>query len=43
MSLQGAYLPEEYDELVVSRSDKDRAKQIVAILVAKLKQHSKSL
>jgi hypothetical protein len=43
MSLQGGYLPEEYDELVVSRSDKDSAKQIVAILVAKLKQHSKSL
>jgi hypothetical protein len=43
MSLQGGYLPEEYDELVVSRSDKDKAKQVVNILVAKLKQHSKSL
>ena len=31
-------MPEEYDELVVSRSDKERAKQI-----AKLKQHTKHL
>jgi hypothetical protein len=43
MALQGGYLPDEYDELVVSRRDKERAKQIVAIVVAKLKQHSKSL
>jgi hypothetical protein len=43
MALQGGYLPDEYDELVVSRLDKERAKQIVRILVAKLKQHSKTL
>jgi hypothetical protein len=43
MALQGGYLPDEYDELVVSRRDKERAKQIVRILVAKLKQHSKAL
>jgi hypothetical protein len=43
IGLKGGYLPEEYDGLVVSRLDKERAKQIVAILVAKLKLHSKSL
>jgi hypothetical protein len=33
-------LPEEYDKLVVSRQDTERCKQIVEIIVAKLKQHS---
>jgi Bifunctional DNA primase/polymerase, N-terminal len=43
IGLQGGYLPDEYDDLVVSRRDKERAKQIVNILVAKLKQHTKRL
>ncbi len=34
-------LEEEYDEVVVSRDDKEKAKQIIRILTAKLKQHSK--
>jgi hypothetical protein len=33
-------LPEEYDKLVVSRKDTERCKQIIWIIVAKLKQHS---
>jgi hypothetical protein len=33
-------LPEEYDRLVVSRQDTERCKQIIWIIVAKLKQHS---
>jgi hypothetical protein len=33
-------LPEEYDRLVVSRQDTERCKQIIWIVVAKLKQHS---
>ena len=36
-------LPEEYDSLVVSKQDKGRAKHILKILIAKLKQHSKHL
>lgn len=36
-------LPEEYDESVVSRKDKERAKEIVSILVSKLIEHSKKL
>jgi hypothetical protein len=35
--------PEQYDQTVVSREDKERVKRIVSILVAKLKDHSKYL
>lgn len=34
-------LPEEYDQEVVSREDKERAKEIVSIIVDKLIDHSK--
>jgi hypothetical protein len=37
------YLKTEYDKLVVSREDKDRAKAIVKIIIAKLKQQKKFL
>ena len=37
------YLKEEYDKLVVNRADIDKAKQIIRIIVAKLKQHTKNL
>ena len=37
------YLPTEYDKLVVSRSEIVRAKQIVKIIIAKLKQQKKYL
>jgi archaellin len=40
---QAGLLPEEYDEKVVSREDQDRAKKIVAILVEKLRDHSRHL
>jgi phosphopantetheine adenylyltransferase len=43
IGLKYGTIPEEYDELVVSRADKDRAKQIVKIMIAKLKQHTKHL
>jgi hypothetical protein len=33
-------LPEEYDRLVVSRQDTERCKQIIEVIVAKLRQHS---
>ena len=33
-------LPEEYDKLGVSRQDTERCKQIIEIVVAKLKHHS---
>jgi hypothetical protein len=33
-------LPEEYDNLVVSRQETERCKKVIEILVAKLKQHS---
>lgn len=36
-------LPEEYDEKVVSREDKEKAKRIIAIIVEKLKAHSEYL
>jgi hypothetical protein len=42
-ALRLGYLPTEYDKLVVSRTDIARAKQIVRIVVAKLKQHKKYL
>jgi hypothetical protein len=37
------YLPTEYDKLVVSRNDIVRAKKIVKIIIAKLKQQKKYL
>ena len=40
---QAALLPEEYDEKVVSREAQERAKKIVAIIVEKLRHHSKHL
>jgi hypothetical protein len=43
IGLKHGLLPEEYDELVVSRADKEKAKQIVKIMIAKLKQHTKHL
>jgi hypothetical protein len=43
IGLKHGFLPEEYDELVVSRADKEKAKQIVKIMIAKLKQHTKHL
>jgi hypothetical protein len=43
IGLRYCSLPEEYDSLVVSRQDKGRAKHILKILIAKLKQHSKHL
>jgi hypothetical protein len=43
IGLKHGFLPEEYDEIVVSRSDKEKAKQIVKIVIAKLKQHTKHL
>lgn len=42
MGKQGL-LPEEYDEQVVSRKDQERAKEIVAAIVEKIKNHSKHL
>lgn len=35
--------PEEYDQTVVSREDKEKVKKIVSVIVAKLKDHSKYL
>jgi hypothetical protein len=43
IGLKHGFLPEEYDELVVSRSDKERARRIVKVMIAKLKQHTKQL
>ena len=43
IGLKHGFLPEEYDELVVSRADKEKARQIVKIMIAKLKQHTKYL
>ena len=42
MGKQGL-LPEEFDEQVVSRTDQERAKEIVATIVEKIKNHSKRL
>jgi hypothetical protein len=36
-------IPEEYDSLVVSKADRNRARHTIKILVAKLKLHSKGL
>ena len=41
--LRFGYLPNEYDKLVVSRDDIDRTKQIIKIIIAKLKQQKKHL
>jgi hypothetical protein len=43
IGLKHGFLPEEYDDLVVSRSDKERARRIVKIMIAKLKQHTNNL
>jgi hypothetical protein len=43
IGLKHGFLPEEYDNLVVSRADKERARRIVKIMIAKLKQHTKHL
>ena len=43
IGLKHGFLPEEYDELVVSRADKEQARQIVEIMIAKLRQHTKHL
>jgi hypothetical protein len=37
------YLPDEYDQLVVNREDIAKTKQIIKVVVAKLKEHTKSL
>ena len=37
------FLPDEYDQLVVSRPDIARAKQIIRTIIAKLNQHTKHL
>jgi hypothetical protein len=42
-ALRLGYLRSEYDKLVVSRDDIEKAKQIVRIVIAKLKQHKKYL
>jgi hypothetical protein len=42
-ALRLGYLPSEYDKLVVSRDDIAKAKRIVRIVIAKLKQHKKYL
>jgi hypothetical protein len=41
--LRLGFLPSEYDNLVVSRDDIAKAKRIVRIIIAKLKQHKKYL
>ena len=38
-----ASLPEEYDEQVVSRDDKQKAKKIIEIIFEKIKYHSSYL
>ena len=43
IGLKYGSISEEYDTLVVSRHDKEKAKRILKILIAKLKQHSKHL
>lgn len=43
IGLKCGCLPEEYDELVLSREDKERCRHIIKVIIAKLKQHSKNL
>lgn len=43
IGLKLGVLPVEYDQMVVSREHKEKAKDIVRIICAKLKQHSKNL
>jgi hypothetical protein len=43
MLQQFGLTPEQYDETVVSREDKEKARRIVSILVAKLRNHTKYL
>jgi hypothetical protein len=42
IGLKCGSLPAEYDDLVVSRSDRERCKRIVKTIIAKLKLHSKN-
>jgi hypothetical protein len=42
-ALKYGHLSDEYDQLVVSREDIAKTKQIIRIIVAKLKQHTKYL
>jgi len=43
IGLKYGCLPEEYDELVVSRDDKEKAKRTIKVLITKLMQQSKNL
>ena len=42
-ALKYGHLPDEYDQLVVNREDITKTKQIIRIIIAKLKQHTKHL
>src|SRR5215204_1817972 len=42
-TLKYGHLPDEYDQLVVNREDIAKAKKIIQIIIAKLKQHTKHL
>jgi hypothetical protein len=42
-ALKYGYLKDEYDKLVVNRADIEKAKHIIRIIIAKLKQHTKYL
>jgi hypothetical protein len=42
-ALKYGYLKDEYDKLVVNRGDLEKARQIITIMIAKLKQHTKHL
>ena len=42
-ALKYGHLPDEYDQLVVSRDDITKAKQVIRIIIAKLIQHTKHL
>lgn len=43
IGLKYGSLQDEYDELIVRREDKEKARNLVRIVIAKLKKHSKSL
>ena len=43
IGLKYGCLPEQFDDLVVSRKDVEKAKHIVSVMIAKLKQQSKNL
>ena len=42
-ALKYGHLPDEYDQLVVNREDIAKAKKIIQIIIAKLRQHTKYL